>query len=236
MLNYLNSYIAALDLKNRVILYLIPLMILGSYIYHMDEIHNIKSNRSVKKAEPKRQKVPKKLNKIEILSSIDKHMRKNKIEMKSIEIDDRELKYSLLGNFEKTHFLLYYMEHLEKSLNIKEYEISKADDENLSMNITLAVGGGIAKRVYTLEEFTLNVKELRNPFVKYKKKDDQIRVKAIVGEFVQINDEILKVNDYYKKMQIQKICKDCIMIKKGKQTIKLKVFKDEKINRHYHKL
>ena len=201
-------YFNSLKLKEKILLYIIPILIIVVYILNMPSSSNEIINHS--KISNKR------LTQIEHIKYFESIIKKYKLTMINIKFNNT-MNIKLEGNinniikFVNTTYLKY--EIISYSIRVENKNIQLAINYNLNTNINI------------LKNLKKEVK-LKNPFIKSKIRKERL-AKAIIGEYVLINKKWYTNGDKYKGKIIYKIHKNYVELIKDDILTIVKVF-DEK--------
>ncbi len=139
---------------------------------------------------------------VNILKKLDIFFQKNKININSINSNNKEITYDLNISKEKFLLLSLHLEQINKFSAINTFELN-----NNSLFITITFEKFYLKKPFFLE------KRISKLFAK----QDNFVIDAIVGNMVFINNKWLKLNDYINKYKIISIHKDYIYIQYNKK-------------------
>lgn len=211
MLSYLNSRFSNLSLKIKVELYLLPILLAFLFIklYSFEENETVELNIQ--------NKFEKKFlgSYFNITKDTEEFSLKKKIDLLYISRKKNSIKLRAKANLKKLLELLNKVEFINNYSNVKVLNISKdSKSSKYFLDLTLSFDKLFIKR--KIEE----KKEI---------KKNSLKLNAIVGEFVLINKKWLRLREKIDIYELVKIDKDFVVLKNKNETLKLEVFKNEKI-------
>jgi len=201
-------YFDNINLKQKVYLYLIPILI--SIIYFMNASYEIK-NTSVNNVKYKKQRTQ-----LELIEYFEKIIKQNKLILNSI-IFDTNINLKISGNINS---LVKFID-----ITYTEYKILSYDIKLQNKKLYLYIKYDVKQNIYIKKNNELKY-NLRNPFKKVKNKQEKLSL-AIIGEYVLINHKWYQKGDIYKNKKIINIYKNKIELKDKNEIYIMRIF-DEK--------
>ena len=196
-------YFDSFSLKEKILLYLIPLMIIALYLIYNPKKQIIIDN-----------KINNTKSQLEIIKYFEKRIKSNKINLESMNFTNNKLNLKIYSNINK----------IIKFINITylEYEILSYHITESNKIIYLDISFYISNNSY-YKQRKIKKYNLKNPFVKIKSRNTKL-TKAIIGEFVLIDNKWYKKGDSYKNKIINNIYKDKIELKQNNKISILRIF------------
>ena len=192
--------------REKIILYIIPIMIIVLYFMYKPKTIQKDYYNNIYNVNTKSQ--------LEVINYFQKIIKLNKIDLISIAFNNNIINIKINSNINK----------IVKFINTTylEYEIISYNISNKNKNIYLDITYNSTKQVY-YEKNNISKYKLKNPFIKIKSKNSKLS-KAIIGEYVLINNKWYKKGDNYKNKIITNIFKNEIELKDKNNISILKVF------------
>ena len=199
-------YFDSFTSREKIILYIIPIMIIVLYFMYKPKIIQKDYNNNIYNTNTKSQ--------LEVINYFQKIIKLNKIDLISIGFNNNIINIKINSNINK----------IVKFINTTylEYEIISYNISDKNKKIYLDITYNSTKQVY-YEKRNISKYKLRNPFIKIKSKNNKLS-KAIIGEYVLINNKWYKKGDKYKNKIITNIFKNEIELKNKNNISILKVF------------
>jgi hypothetical protein len=154
---------------------------------------------------------------IKIINYFDKYAKSHKIEIQSINFTNKILDIKLNANINS---IVKFVDDTYIKYKIIAYSINSHNK-----HITLDIKYNLNEDLYYKRSKTKRY-DLKNPFSKIKSKNKKLS-KAIIGQYVLINNKWYKKGDIYKNKTIVNIYKDKIELKEDNKISILKVFDEE---------
>jgi len=201
-------YFDTISLKEKILLLLIPIMIIFLYmVYKPIKYTNVYQKINNKKV----------YSQIDIINYFDKYAKSHKIEIQSINFTNKILDIKLNANINS---IVKFVDDTYIKYKIIAYSINSHNK-----HITLDIKYNLNEDLYYKRSKTKRY-DLKNPFSKIKSKNKKLS-KAIIGQYVLINNKWYKKGDIYKNKTIVNIYKDKIELKEDNKISILKVFDEE---------
>lgn len=202
-------YFENLALKQKIYLYMIPILIV--LVYFINIPNKSIYNNTKNKVQHKKSK-----NQLEIIEYFEKIVKTNKLILNSISFNN-STDIRVNGN----------VNSIVKFINITnvEYKILSYTISLKNKKIYLDIKYDKNKVVY-IKQKKINKYDLKNPFIKERKTKKKLSL-AIIGQNVLINDKWYKQGDMYKNKRIIKIYKNKIELRDKDKISIIKIF-DEK--------
>ena len=195
----LSLYYENLDLKEKILLYILPLLL----IYFININYTKETNTYTKNINIK-------YNQVDILKYYDKNLEKLKIKKEKLYFIDNTIHLILYSKFNNLIKFINYSKH--KIIKYNFYKQNKRLYLDISLN---------TKQLITVN--TNKYKYFKDPFKLKKNKKRKIS-KAIIGQYVLLNKKWYKLNDTYKNSKIIQINKFSIVLKNKNKTFTMDIF------------
>jgi hypothetical protein len=205
-MNKFDRYFESLSTSHRIMLYLLPILII--YLYHLQFYKKPKSqtNQTISHTQYKN-------NMLKTLAKIEHKIKKSKVRVRAINLkSNRRVEIEFFSkSFTKVQTLLNY---------ISQYAyISKLSMSYNNREIQTKL---ICNNLPPVE--IIKNSEVNSPFTRDKKRK-YFKLKAIIGEFVQIDNQLLKLGDIYRGYQVVKLTTFSVKLKKDDEVKVLKLSK-----------
>ena len=201
-------YFDTISLKEKILLLLIPIMIIFLYmVYKRTKYTNVYQKINNKKV----------YSQIKIINYFDKYAKSHKIEIQSINFTNKILDIKLNANINS---IVKFVDDTYIKYKIIAYTI-KSDNKHITLDIKYNLNEDLYYKRSKTKRY-----DLKNPFSKIKSKNKKLS-KAIIGQYVLINNKWYKKGDIYKNKTIVNIYKDKIELKEDNKISILKVFDEE---------
>jgi hypothetical protein len=220
-----------LSLKDKILLYLLPILLLLFTYLNIDnslpekDIKNTKIKVQIKKEQTKIKNLKtkqKKFTKLDILKSYEKLAKSLEIDISNIEFTKNYIELDFQGEYKNTINFFYTIDRIN---NIVSFSLEYKDGK---LFIKSLLKSKIFNDINSLSIAYEN--DIANPFVKLSISKDNIysKSKAIIGDWVMLDNDWYTIGDKYKKYIIKKIYKDYILLGFGTKTIKMEIFNESK--------
>ena len=232
MLDYIKMYISGLNKLQKIQLYAIPLLFCIFIIYNnpINKEH-INTKRSANNVYQNNiNNLKKRLNSaniFDILKGIENISRQSNVEIENITNNKRIITLDLKGKFNNIHKFLFLSENLHQLCNLKKININKKN-KSLICNIEFEIGKVISTIEKDTRKYFQTIQKIKNPYIQ--KQNNKMVLKAVIGDFVQINKKLLQEKQIYNGYKIIKIENNFIELEKDGTIKKLEIFKYGKIN------
>ena len=201
-------YFDTISLKEKILLLLIPIMIIFLYmVYKPIKYTNVYQKINNKKV----------YSQIDIINYFDKYAKSHKIEIQNINFTNKILNIKLNANINS---IVKFVDDTYIKYKIIAYTI-KSDNKHITIDIKYNLNEDLYYKRSKTKRY-----DLKNPFSKIKSKNKKLS-KAIIGQYVLINNKWYKKGDIYKNKTIVNIYKDKIELKEDNKISILKVFDEE---------
>lgn len=214
VLKYIEDSFNSFNLRIKIELILLPLLILGILIFFTTRPNKEKrvSNPNIfermKTLEMKEEMVS-------IIKNIENYANKNFLKIKSISSDNKNIKIELFANKKNQIKFIKYLEDYNSFSKIKTLFINQ---RKLDIELTFQ------------ELYFKNKIDLENKIAKLEQKTDiNFKLKAIIDKKVLINNKWLKINEVFNKHKLIKINANSVLLENEFETILLKIYKNENI-------
>lgn len=211
MLSYLNSRFSNLSFKVKIELYLLPILVILLFIkiYSFEEHKTIETNNQSKFEKSFSGSY------FNIIKDIEKFCLKNKINLLYLSNKKKTIKLRVKANLKKLIKLINKIEFINNYSKIRILNISKSSNSNkYFLELTISFEKLFIKRKIEIKKET---------------KKRPLKLHAIVGGFVLINKKWLSLGDKVSTYKIVSIDRNYVLLKHQNKTLKLEVFKNEKI-------
>ena len=199
-------YFDSFTIREKIILYIIPILIIVLYFMYKPKTIQKDYYNNIYNVNTKSQ--------LEVIDYFQKIIKLNKIDLISIAFNNNIINIKINSNINK----------VVKFINTTylEYEIISYNISDKNKKIYLDITYNNTKQVY-YEKNNISKYKLKNPFINIKSKNNKLS-KAIIGEYVLINNKWYKKGDNYKNKIITNIFKNEIELKDKNNISILKVF------------
>ena len=222
-------YFNNLPLRDKVLSFiLIPLILSLLFIaiekkLFKEKLLNINNQILVYEKAIKKLKNKKfKLDKIKSIQYIEETAKFFNVKIPNIKIDKSYFSIIYTGNYQN---IINFLNTIEKSMKIKSLQILKSKEY-----ITLE---GVFEVKQLFVKNKEQIKDIPNPFDKIKEKNnfikkEKLKLLAIIGENVCINDKWYLKNEKVGKYKIKSIFRNYIELQSKEKIVKLRILKNEK--------
>jgi len=231
--NKTNHYINTLSLKDKVLLYLIPLSVLLFIIFNFDtrshqtiDTYTQKKIEHYKNLSKQLKNNAKSINFIAVIKEFEKAASKNKITIKSTDIQDSFLTIKATGKLRNIINFLNYCENYGNYSKIETIHLlPKTKYKRIELNLKLSLGKIISKKSNSTEIIS-KIKELKNPFFT-DKNNNTLKMVMILNDSALINKKWYTTGDNIGKYLIKNISPNYVIVSDKNKDIKLELFKDD---------
>ena len=201
-------YFDNINIKNKIYLYLIPILLLGVYF--------INSTKEVQNTSINKKQYKEKRTQLKLIEYFENMTKSNKLILHSL-VFNHNTNIKISGNINSiVKFInITYIEY-----KVLSYEI-RVENKKLYMYIKYDTNNNIYIKDKNISKY-----DLKNPFIKVKTKKRKLSL-AIIGQNVIINSKWYKKGDIYKNKRIINIYQNKIEVK-GKDGISIIRLFDEK--------
>lgn len=214
VLKYIEDSFNSFNLRIKIELILLPLLILGILIFF-----TTKPNKEKRVSNPnifeRMKTLEMKEEMVSIIKNIENYANKNFLKIKSISSDNKNIKIELFANKKNQIKFIKYLEDYNSFSKIKTLFINQ---RKLDIELTFQ------------ELYFKNKIDLENKIAKLEQKTDiNFKLKAIIDKKVLINNKWLKINEVFNKHKLIKINANSVLLENEFETILLKIYKNENI-------
>ncbi len=214
VLKYIEDSFNSFNLRIKIELIILPLLILGILIFF-----TTKPNKEKRVSNPnifeRMKTLEMKEEMVSIIKNIENYANKNFLKIKSISSDNKNIKIELFANKKNQIKFIKYLEDYNSFSKIKTLFINQ---RKLDIELTFQ------------ELYFKNKIDLENKIAKLEQKTDiNFKLKAIIDKKVLINNKWLKINEVFNKHKLIKINANSVLLENEFETILLKIYKNENI-------
>ncbi|MGB6329049.1 MAG: hypothetical protein WBF48_08975 [Halarcobacter sp.] len=214
VLKYIEDSFNSFNLRIKIELIILPLLILGILIFF-----TTKPNKEKRVSNPnifeRMKALEMKEEMVSIIKNIENYANKNFLKIKSISSDNKNIKIELFANKKNQIKFIKYLEDYNSFSKIKTLFINQ---RKLDIELTFQ------------ELYFKNKIDLENKIAKLEQKTDiNFKLKAIIDKKVLINNKWLKINEVFNKHKLIKINANSVLLENEFETILLKIYKNENI-------
>lgn len=217
MLNYLENRFIESSIKVKIQLYMLPLLsfLFILYLINMNLVSKPQevSSNEIKNIEKRKYSGSYLL----LKKDIEGFCFKNKITVVRLSNKNKSILINAKSSIKKLMSFIYMLESINNFSNIKTFSLNKIKKTNIyeySIEVTF--------NKYYIKQKRTESKE------KIKTKKMPIKVKAIIGGNVLINEKWINKNDSIGEYKLTSINKDFVELLYKNKTIKIKINKNEK--------
>ena len=227
-LNFNDKFINLSKLQ-KIELYLLPILLIFLIYINIPTKKAPNQNNHIKKQQIKiyqkkiKQLKDKKIKytKLQILQRYESLANKYNIEIKNINFTNKYTKLTFQGEYLNS---ITFFKILERLNDIISFDLTYTD-HILTINTLI--------KTQTFQNLNIQTTidtNIANPFIKigFEQNNTDIPSKAIIGNWVILDNHWYKLHDRYKKYIIKKIAKDYILLGFGTKTIKMEIFNEQK--------
>jgi len=214
VLKYIEDSFNSFNLRIKIELIILPLLILGILIFF-----TTKPNKEKRVSNPnifeRMKALEMKEEMVSIIKNIENYANKNFLKIKSISSDNKNIKIELFANKKNQIKFIKYLEDYNSFSKIKTLFINQ---RKLDIELTFQ------------ELYFKNKIDLENKIAKLEQKTDiNFKLKAIIDKKVLINNKWLKINEVFNKHKLININANSVLLENEFETILLKIYKNENI-------
>ncbi len=234
MLNYLNDKFINLTLKTKIQLYLLPLMLIYTMYYFsqtffnddllknknnitIDKYHNKKFNGSL----------------LELLNKIEKSAKQLDMQVLSLNHKNNIIKLKVLTKIKDIAKLINIIENINHFTKISSFSINEKNDINIyAVDLTITVNKYYLKTLKRSENIIVEkiekkvIKKEKPPILKEIEKRNY-ELKAIIANYVLINDRWLKKGEKIDDFELIHINRSFVFLKTNERKLKLELKNEE---------
>lgn len=217
MLNYLENRFIESSIKVKIQLYMLPLLsfLFVLYLINMNLVSKPQevSSSKIKNIDKRKYSGSYLL----LKKDIEDFCFKNKITVVRLSNKNKSILINAKSSIKKLMSFIYMLESINNFSNIKTFSLNKIKKTNIyeySIEVTF--------NKYYIKQKRTEAKE------KIKTKKMPIKVKAIIGGNVLINEKWINKNDSIGEYKLTSINKDFVELLYKNKTIKIKINKNEK--------
>lgn len=200
------------ELKTKIQLFILPLLIIY-FIYYFHDLYKVE-DKKIDFAP----KVEKKFSEsyLELFRKIEDLAILNKLEIINLGKEKELVKISLKGSLSKISKFLFDIENLNNFTNISRIKYEVVQNSAIyELDIRLD------------KYYAKNLKQ-----IEYKKENENLyKLRAIIGNFVVINEKMYRLGENIDKYKLSKITKNYVLLENGLSQIKLEI-KNEKFTKY----
>ena len=215
--NFINS-----SLKVKIQLYILPLFLIYFYIYFFTENREeyIDNNNSSLNG-----LLNKKFNKsyLKIINEIENYCNLEKIKIISMNYKNKNLLIKGESTLLKIRNLIEEIENINKYSNIILVDVLSTKKSKKSESYSFEIKTEF-KKYYIKKKVN---KENKTKIVKKKKNKNNFKLKAVVSDYVLINNMWYELNDKIGKYKIINIKEKSVILNYKENNMNLKLYKDE---------
>lgn len=238
MLIYINNKFINSSLKTKIELYLLPLMILyflyyfSSTLFVQEKQTIIKNKINFKEYENKRFQG----SFLELFSNIESKAKMNNIQILSLNNKNNIVDLKIESQKEQLPLFINQIENINKFTKITSITMNNKKELDkyyfeLKIDLNKYYIKNIKKEKVKKEEIVIKAKETKIPKIEVIK--DDYKLKAIIAEYVLINDIWLKKGETIDAFKVDKINRNSIILDNKSRKIKLEVSNEEYLKNIY---
>lgn len=216
VLKYIEDSFNSFDFRIKIEFFILPLLLFGIFIFFTEK-PNV-SNNITNKTDilNKIQNLQMHENLVNIIKNIENYAIENSLKIKSISSSSKNIKIELFANKKEQIKFMKFLEDYNSFSKIKTLLIKQK-----SINLELSFEKIYLKEKMNLENRILALKE---------KKDINLKLQAIIGKKVLINDKWLELNKSFEEYELIKINRNSVILDNGYENIKLNIYRDKNEN------
>lgn len=235
MLNYLNDKFINFTLKTKIQLYLLPLMLIYAMYYfsqtlfNNDELFKNKKNITIDKYHNK--KFDGSL--LDLLNKIEKSAKQLDMQVLSLNHKNNIIKLKVLTKTKYIAKLINIIENINHFTKISSFSINEKNDMNIyAVDLTITVNKYYHKTLKKNEDIIVKkiekkvIKKEKPPILKEIGKTDY-ELKAIIANYVLINDIWLKKGEKIDAFELIHINRSFVFLKTNERKLKLELKNEE---------
>lgn len=232
-LNYTNNYLKQLSLFEKVLIYAFPLIVFLATIVLMDftqpkeikvQSQIVQLKEQIKQLEAYEAKPT--MFAI-VLDDLENYALDKKLSLNSIKIFDRSINLTVKGELKSLVGMIDYCETYDRYSKVKSLDMGYDEQEKLnSLNIVVSFDKAYIKPKNNPQELHNELQSLENVFAQKSKEIIPLKLSAIVGNHVLINDQWLLQNESIKGYKVAQIEQHQVTMKKDNESMLLTLFND----------
>lgn len=240
MLNQLNNKFINLSLKTKIEFYLLPLLLLYLIYYSFQnlvnsEIDEIKNSVNISQFENKKFDG----SFLELFNQIEKNAKDLNIQVKSLNNKKNIIDLKVYSKITDIPRLIKRIENLNNFTNISSINIyDKNDLDFYLIDFTIDLNKYYLKRIEKDEDIKATetqeksdeIKEIKIPIIEEK---ITYELKAIIADYVLINDIWIKKNENLNNFKLIEINKDYVLLQNDEKILKLELANEEYLKNIY---
>lgn len=240
MLNQLNNKFINLSLKTKIEFYLLPLLLLYLIYYSFQnlinsEIDEIKNSVNISQFENKKFDG----SFLELFNQIEKNAKDLNIQVKSLNNKKNIIDLKAYSKITDIPRLIKRIENLNNFTNISSINIyDKNDLDFYLIDFTIDLNKYYLKRIEKDEDIKATetqeksdeIKEIKIPIIEEK---ITYELKAIIADYVLINDIWIKKNENLNNFKLIEINKDYVLLQNDEKILKLELANEEYLKNIY---
>ena len=240
MLNQLNNKFINLSLKTKIEFYLLPLLLLYLIYYSYEnlinsEIDEIKNSVNISQFENKKFDG----SFLELFNQIEKNAKDLNIQVKSLNNKKNIIDLKAYSKIIDIPRLIKRIENLNNFTNISSINIyDKNDLDFYLIDFTIDLNKYYLKRIEKDEDIKATesqeksdeIKEIKIPIIEEK---ITYELKAIIADYVLINDIWIKKNENLNNFKLIEINKDYVLLQNDEKILKLELANEEYLKNIY---
>lgn len=240
MLNQLNNKFINLSLKTKIEFYLLPLLLLYLIYYSFQNLINsetdeIKNSVNISQFENKKFDG----SFLELFNQIEKNAKDLNIQVKSLNNKKNIIDLKVYSKITDIPRLIKRIENLNNFTNISSINIyDKNDLDFYLIDFTIDLNKYYLKRIEKDEDIKATetqeksdeIKEIKIPIIEEK---ITYELKAIIADYVLINDIWIKKNENLNDFKLIEINKDYVLLQNDEKILKLELANEEYLKNIY---
>ena len=240
MLNQLNNKFINLSLKTKIEFYLLPLLLLYLIYYSFQNLINsetdeIKNSVNISQFENKKFDG----SFLELFNQIEKNAKDLNIQVKSLNNKKNIIDLKVYSKIIDIPRLIKRIENLNNFTNISSINIyDKNDLDFYLIDFTIDLNKYYLKRIEKDEDIKATesqeksdeIKEIKIPIIEEK---ITYELKAIIADYVLINDIWIKKNENLNNFKLIEINKDYVLLQNDEKILKLELANEEYLKNIY---
>ena len=240
MLNQLNNKFINLSLKTKIEFYLLPLLLLYLIYYSFQNLINsetdeIKNSVNISQFENKKFDG----SFLELFNQIEKNAKDLNIQVKSLNNKKNIIDLKVYSKITDIPRLIKRIENLNNFTNISSINIyDKNDLDFYLIDFTIDLNKYYLKRIEKDEDIKATetqeksdeIKEIKIPILEEK---ITYELKAIIADYVLINDIWIKKNENLNDFKLIEINKDYVLLQNDEKILKLELANEEYLKNIY---
>ena len=213
VLKYIEDSFNSFNLRMKIELFILPLLILGvlAFLITKPIIKKNYNNKTNILSKIETLQMNEKI--VNVIKNIENYANENSIKIKSMSSSKKNIKIELYANKKEQIRFIKFLEDYNNFSKIKTLFINQ---KNLNLELSF-------KKIYLKEQI-----DLENRIAKLEeKKDINLKLQAIVGKKVLINDKWLEINSIFNEYELIKINTNSAFLDNGFEILKLNIYKNK---------